>query len=212
MPVQLGRQILAQLAVVPGRADWKGCTAGEAAGEFQVNYLSGGAELSLQFCAKECCRKHKVGKATWQLLPHADAQTLVTGLWGAPCCAFDVTRVCKSPKDQYVHACTAAHDQAMLYQESNRSRCSEWAAVQAISLCCLLLLLTCCLLLVLCAAPEAEAEAAEAFRQYFKQYDPAQAAAEEEPAAAAAGEAPAAADDVAAAAATEEPAQAAAQE
>ncbi|WIA22357.1 hypothetical protein OEZ85_004666 [Tetradesmus obliquus] len=62
------------------------------------------------------------------------------------------------------------------------------------------------------AASEAEAEAAEAFRQYFKLYDPAQAAAEEEPAAVAAGEAPAAADDVAAAAATEEPAQAAAQE
>jgi hypothetical protein len=55
---------------------------------------------------------------------------------------------------------------------------------------------------VLCAAPEAEAEAAEAFRQYFKQYDPAQAAAEEEPAAA---------DVAAAATAGEEPAQAAAQ-
>jgi hypothetical protein len=53
---------------------------------------------------------------------------------------------------------------------------------------------------LLFAAPEAEAEAAEAFKQYFKQYDPATQAA------AADG------DAAAAAAAEEEPAQTTAQE
>uniref|UniRef100_A0A383W3L9 RRM domain-containing protein n=1 Tax=Tetradesmus obliquus TaxID=3088 RepID=A0A383W3L9_TETOB len=62
------------------------------------------------------------------------------------------------------------------------------------------------------AAPEAEAEAAEAFRQYFKQYDPAQAAAEEEPAAADAAATAPAGEAPAAAATTEKPAQAAAQD
>jgi hypothetical protein len=68
---------------------------------------------------------------------------------------------------------------------------------------------------LLFAAPEAEAKAAEAFKQYFKQYDPTQAAAADDGEAAAAGAA--VADDGEAAAATaaameEDPVQPAAQE